>query len=159
MYVCFFLNNISAQAWFACQRYIWVRRWGFGSHTFSHDFLTELLVVDFRWPCSLSCFSPPTSCNENAEENGTERKYSWRQCCRTVFSFVLWAVPTSYSFLVTQTTEAVPRCSSSGGIVGFKNVFQASPNLIKRGESEKSKSSQYHIGNKAEEPLNWLWLF
>lgn len=88
LYVCmfaFFVNKTSPQAWFACQRYIWVGRWGFGSHTFSHDFLTELLVVDFRWPCSFSHPSPPTSCNENAEENGIGLSYSWRQCCRTLF--------------------------------------------------------------------------
>lgn len=67
----------------------------------------------------------------------------------------------SYSFLFSQTAETVLGCNWSGGIVGFENVSQATPNLIKRVESEcvfttKGKSSRNHIGNKAEKLLNWF---
>lgn len=52
----------------------------------------------------------------------------------------------------------------SGGMVGFENVSQATPNLIQRVESEcnfttESKRSQNHRGNKAEKLLSWFWSF
>lgn len=107
----------------------------------------------------------PSLCNENSEKNGTGGLLLQAVLPYSSSAFVGRFISVFFSelfpqaiLLFSQTTETSLRCSWAGSAVGFENVSQVSPDLIKRIESKciftKKKKSQNHIGNKAEKLLN-----